>query len=157
MSSARRWLFLGTGWVGFTLGVVGVLLPVMPAMPFFFLSVWGFSKSSPELERWLLRHPMVGPSLLRFRRYRFVPLSLKVASVGSMVVALGLSFAFMDLPFWAKVTQAALVFLGSVFLLQFPSRLPEGATDSLPASLLRAPVPVAAASAVNSTAAVDDV
>jgi uncharacterized protein len=127
-SSARRWLLLGVGWVGFTLGVIGVLLPVMPAMPFFLVSAWGFSKSSPALETWLMKHPLVGPSLDRFRRHRVVPMSFKLVSVGSMLAAFSVSFALPGVPLWARVTQGTLIALGSVFLLQFPSKEPSPAS-----------------------------
>lgn len=110
--------------MGFGLGVVGAILPVMPAMPFFLASAWGFSKSSPELEAWLMKHPLVGPSLVRFRRHRVVPTSFKVVSIGSMAIGFALSLALSGVPLWARLTQAGLIVVGSAFLLQFPSREP---------------------------------
>jgi len=124
MAGARRWLFLGAGWTGFALGVVGLVLPVMPALPFFLASAWSFSKSSPELEAWILEHPWVGPGLRRFRDHRVVPRLVKVVSIGSMWGALGLAVAFTPLPAWALATQGALVAAGSLLLLTFPSREP---------------------------------
>jgi uncharacterized protein len=123
-SSLRRWFYLGVGWTGFALGVVGAVLPIAPAMPFFLASAWGFSKSSPELEAWLLRHPWVGPGLARFRRHRVLPRTFKLISVGSMVLGFAFSLAIPAVPLWARWMQAAFVVIGSAFVLQFPSRVP---------------------------------
>jgi uncharacterized protein len=104
--------------------VVGVILPVMPALPFFLASAWSFSKSSPELEAWLMEHPWVGPALVRFRKHRVVPRIVKVVSIASMWGAFGIALAFGDLPTWALATQGVLVTAGSALLLTFPSRVP---------------------------------
>lgn len=123
-SSARKWLYLGIGWAGFGLGVVGAVLPIMPALPFFIVSAWGFSRSSPELESWLMQHPLVGPSLVRFRRYRVVPTTFKALSIGMMVVGFAGGFVIPGVPLWARLVQAGLIVASSIILLQFPSHEP---------------------------------
>lgn len=121
-AGARRWLYLGLGWSAFVLGLAGALLPVLPAMPFFFMSLWAFSRSSPELERWLLNHRWIGPGLRRFREHSVVPLGIKVGSVTCMVGALVISTASGHVPLWALGIQAFFVGLGSWFILRFPSK-----------------------------------
>lgn len=122
LGGARRWLYLGAGWVAFAFGIVGALLPIVPATPFFFLSLWAFSKSSPDLERWLLNHRWIGPGLRRFRDHNVVPLSLKVVSVTCMAGAFVLAALSGRLPLWGLGIQGLFVVLGSWFILHFPSK-----------------------------------
>lgn len=56
----------GLGFVG--LGILGAILPVLPSTIFFILALWAFKKSSPTLERRLLEHPVVGPTLRDWER-----------------------------------------------------------------------------------------
>jgi ferric-dicitrate binding protein FerR (iron transport regulator) len=56
----------------FILGVIGVLIPVMPQLVFFFLSLVFFSRVSPRLRRavrrWRQRHPKVENAYKNWRR-----------------------------------------------------------------------------------------
>ena len=56
----------------FILGVIGILIPVMPQLVFFFLSLVFFSRVSPRLRRavrrWRQRHPKVENAYRSWRR-----------------------------------------------------------------------------------------
>jgi len=56
----------------FILGVIGILIPVMPQLIFFFLSLVFFSRVSPRLRRavrrWRRRHPKVENAYRNWRR-----------------------------------------------------------------------------------------
>jgi hypothetical protein len=56
----------------FLLGVIGILIPVMPQLVFFFLSLVFFSRVSPRLRRalrrWRQRHPKVENAYRNWRR-----------------------------------------------------------------------------------------
>jgi ferric-dicitrate binding protein FerR (iron transport regulator) len=56
----------------FVVGVIGVLVPVMPQLVFFFLSLVFFSRVSPRLRRavrrWRQRHPKVENAYRSWRR-----------------------------------------------------------------------------------------
>jgi len=56
----------------FILGVIGILIPVMPQLVFFFLSLVFFSRVSPRLRRavrrWRQRHPKVENAYRNWRR-----------------------------------------------------------------------------------------
>jgi len=56
----------GLGFVG--LGVLGAILPVLPSTIFFILALWAFKRSSPRLERRLLEHAVIGPTLRDWER-----------------------------------------------------------------------------------------
>lgn len=76
------WNLLGAACVA--LALVGALLPVMPTTVFALGAAASFSKGSPRLERWLLQHRVLGPSILAWRHERAIPTSARRAAVVSM-------------------------------------------------------------------------
>jgi uncharacterized membrane protein YbaN (DUF454 family) len=63
--------------IGLALGVIGVLLPVMPTVPFLLVSAWAASKGWPELEARLLAHPLYGQHIRNWRTHGAVPRKIK--------------------------------------------------------------------------------
>lgn len=86
----------GFGFVG--LGVLGAILPVLPSTVFFILALWAFKKSSPRLERKLLEHPVVGPTLRDWERNGSVKPRTKRVAIAMLWVCLIVSAVFV----WQK-------------------------------------------------------
>jgi uncharacterized membrane protein YbaN (DUF454 family) len=59
------------GIVFFVLGVIGILVPVLPQIPFFLMSLFFFSLVFPPLRRWmrrfLHRHPKLAHAYKKWR------------------------------------------------------------------------------------------
>ena len=45
----KRLLLIAAGWISLILGVIGIVLPLLPTVPFFLLTVFCFAKSSERL------------------------------------------------------------------------------------------------------------
>ncbi|MDM0014670.1 YbaN family protein [Variovorax sp. J22P168] len=81
------------------LGVIGIVLPVLPTVPFIIAAAWAGGRGWPQLETWLLGHPKYGVHIQRWRQGGMVPRRAKVLAISMMTIsAIGLQFA--DLP-WA--------------------------------------------------------
>jgi uncharacterized membrane protein YbaN (DUF454 family) len=63
--------------IGIALAVIGLLLPVMPTVPFLLVAAWAASKGWPELEARLLSHPLYGPPIRDWRSHGAVPRKAK--------------------------------------------------------------------------------
>ncbi len=67
----RRTRNLVLGIVFFVLGVIGVLIPVVPQIPFFVMSLLFFSLVFPKvrraLRRWRHRHPKIDQAYRKWR------------------------------------------------------------------------------------------
>lgn len=94
MNGTKRTVYFALGWVMVALGFVGAFLPVVPTTIFLILAAWCFSRSSPRFEKWLLEHPVFGPTLVQWRKYGAVPKRVKWIACAGMVVGYGAFFYF---------------------------------------------------------------
>ena len=98
--SPVRWVYLLLGWIFFGLGVAGIVLPVVPATPFMLMALWGFSRSSPRLEAWLLAHRVFGASLRAWKAHRVIPLRGKLVAWISMAASLAWMIIVSRVAWW---------------------------------------------------------
>jgi len=94
-----RPLWLMAGAACLLLGVAGLVLPLLPGVPFLLLAAFCFSRGSARWEAWLLAHPKLGPLVLDWRRYRVIPRRAKRLAWAMM--ALGCALAAWRAPWWA--------------------------------------------------------
>lgn len=115
-----RVVWLGSGLVCTGLGFLGIILPIVPATPFFLLAAYAFARSSPRLEQWLLDLPRVGPSIRAYRAGLGIPRRTK--RWATLIIVLSLMFSTWRLPILeAKLLVLA---LGAVGLWYIHRRVP---------------------------------
>jgi uncharacterized membrane protein YbaN (DUF454 family) len=127
----RRLLYFAAGWLFFTLGLLGAVLPLLPTTPFMLLAAWAFSNSSQRFERWLLEHRWFGASIKRWRAHRVVPARVKRVSYLTMLATFTFSVVSGRVSWWALLAQAALMGYGAWFLWRLPSEVPAVEESSL--------------------------
>jgi hypothetical protein len=121
MNGTKRTLYFALGWIMVALGFIGALLPVMPTTIFLILAVWCFSRSSPRFEKWLLEHPVFGPTLMQWREHGAVPVRIKWIACGGMALGYG-TFLYFAPPSLVLDGSVALIFIASgVYVLSRPS------------------------------------
>ncbi len=111
VSSPVRLLYFALGAAALMLGLVGVVVPLLPTTPFLILAAFGFARSSPRLEQWLLTHPRFGPGLVAWRTRRAIPPAAKRAS------ALGMALGFALFWLWRAPAAPLLLLVGGLMLL----------------------------------------
>lgn len=114
-------MWLAAGCVATALGVIGLILPVMPGTVFLILAAACFARGSPRLEKWLLQHPWLGPSVVAWRRDGAIPVKAKIMAFAGMalsIVLVSLSGA-PPIAIWSTV---AFVAAGAIYVGTRPSR-----------------------------------
>jgi len=86
------WFVIGCLAVG--LGVVGIVLPLLPTVPFLLLAAYSFGRSSKRLEIWLLSHPRLGPPIHDWRANGAIRRKVKWLATVSIGLTFGLSLIF---------------------------------------------------------------
>jgi uncharacterized membrane protein YbaN (DUF454 family) len=97
------------------LAMLGVVLPLMPAVPFLLLAAWAASKGWPTLETWLLNHTHFGPHIRSWRDRGAVPRRAKwLATV--MMTCSAVMLMFMPLPLAVKIGVPAVMAAVAIWL-----------------------------------------
>lgn len=84
------------------LGLLGIVLPGLPTVPFLIAAAWAGGRGWPALERWLLQHPRFGPPILRWRDHGAVPRRAKWAATVMMLIS-ALVLVSSTLPTTARI------------------------------------------------------
>lgn len=101
------------------LGAIGIVLPVLPTVPFLLVAAWAAGKGWPRLEAWLLAHPQHGPVIRRWRDHGAVPRRAKWAASAMMLLS-AVVLVLTALPLWAKWSIPALMAAVALWLWTRP-------------------------------------
>ncbi len=88
-----RILWLIGGLTCMALALIGVVLPLLPTVPFLLLATFCFARSSERLHSWLLAHKTFGPMIQDWNTSGAIRLSAKRAATVSIALVFGFSFA----------------------------------------------------------------
>ena len=103
------------------LGVLGVVLPLLPTVPFLLLAAWCAGRGWPALEEWLLGHPRYGHSLRAWRRGQIVSRRAKWAASVSMAFG-ALMLQFAPVPLAARIAVPLFMLIVSIWLWRRPEQ-----------------------------------
>lgn len=97
-----RHLFFLAGLLAMGVGIIGIVVPLLPTVPFLILAAFCFARGSPRFERWLLEHPHLGPPVIAWRQSGAIPRPGKIAATVGLTGSAILGLIFAPMP-WAVV------------------------------------------------------
>jgi uncharacterized membrane protein YbaN (DUF454 family) len=113
LSAPARWLLIALAWLCILLGIIGIILPVMPTVPFLLVAAWAASRSSPKLNHWLHNHPRFGRLLRDWEEAQVIPRSAKwIATV--MMGASAISMLVVAPQRWMLAVMVAVGLMAAV-------------------------------------------
>lgn len=77
----RRALYTALGFVFVGIGLIGYVTPLLPGTVFLILALWAFKRGNERFEDWLLKHPMVGPTLRDWDSNRTIKTRTKFVAI----------------------------------------------------------------------------
>lgn len=92
----KRLLFLMLGFLCLGLGCVGIVLPILPTVPFFLVTVFCFAKSSQKLHDWFIGTKMYREHLESFVQKKGMTVRTKATIITSVTLLMGLGFIMMS-------------------------------------------------------------
>jgi hypothetical protein len=108
----RRLIYLGLGFASVALGALGVVLPLLPTVPFMLLAAFFFARSSPRLEAWIVENPRFGPHVRAWRERGAISAKGKRAALAAFAFSAVLGLVLLPFP-WLLVPAAAALIGGS--------------------------------------------
>lgn len=106
-----QYLWAAFGLICVGLAVVGIVVPLLPTVPFLLLAAFFFARSSSRLHNWLMTHRTFGPLILDWQTAGTIRPNAKKAATFSVAAVFGLS-VLLSLPDFVLIIQA--VVLGAV-------------------------------------------
>ena len=90
--SIKRIAFVVLGCISLALAVIGVILPILPTVPFLALAAFCFAKSSDRLNNWLINTKFYQNNLADFKAGKGMTVKTKVRILATvtLVIAVGL-------------------------------------------------------------------
>lgn len=115
----RSLLWRALALLSLTLGLIGLVLPVLPTVPFLLLAAWAAGKGWPALETWLLNHARFGPPIRSWRERGAVPRRAKWLASLMMAFSAAL-LALSPLHLAVKIGVPALMLAVAIWLWRRP-------------------------------------
>ena len=96
------------GCVALALGAIGIVLPLLPTVPFLLLAAFSFARSSRRAHDWLMQHAVFGPLIRDWQRAGAISRRAKLLASVSMIAVFALSVALGLRPLILAIQAASL-------------------------------------------------
>ena len=118
--SVKRVAFMALGCISLALAVLGVVLPILPTVPFLALAAFCFAKSSDRLNNWLLNTKFYQNNLADFKAGKGMTVKTKVRILATvtLVMAIGLIVMLMKGVIVGSIILSV-VWLGHIYYFGF--------------------------------------
>lgn len=91
----KQIIFLIIGCLSLALGCVGIVLPILPTVPFFLLTVFCFANSSQKLHDWFIGTQMYKKHLESFVQKKGMTVRTKATILTSVTALIAVGFVLM--------------------------------------------------------------
>lgn len=125
----KKYTYIVLGFVTFTIGFIGTILPILPTTPFLLLAGFFFTRSSERFNNWLQQTKMYQFYVSDYVETKSIPRKKKRKMIVNIYILMGASIYFAPIMF-VKVLLTLLMFgITYVLILVVPDR-PEKCENS---------------------------
>lgn len=110
------WIILGCLCLFF--GTVGIILPILPTVPFYLATLFCFAKGSNRLHDWFIHTSLYKKHLEEFVKEKGMTMTAKIKIVFIVTLLMGFVFFMMDKVLVGRVVLA-LVWLAHLYMVFF--------------------------------------
>lgn len=92
----KKVFFVALGCLSLALGIVGIVLPILPTVPFFLLTAFCFAKSSERLHSWFLGTTMYKKYIGSYMERKGMTIRAKLTLIGTVTALMAVGFMMMS-------------------------------------------------------------
>ena len=98
----KGFYFLG-GTISLSLGIIGIVLPILPTTPFLLLAAACYARSSQRVYNWLLNNRILGAYIRNYIEGRGMPIKVKIFTISLLWITILISAFFFIQIFWVRI------------------------------------------------------
>lgn len=118
MHHLKKAFFIALGCVSLALGTVGIVLPILPTVPFYLLTAFCFANSSERLHDWFIHTTVYKKYIGSYFRRRGMTKKAKRLLIGTVTAIMVPGFILMDkVPVGRAIMLV--VWMGHIFYFGF--------------------------------------
>ncbi|WP_456385928.1 YbaN family protein [Desulfolithobacter sp.] len=112
-----------TGVVSLGLGALGIVLPLLPTVPFVLLAAACFAKSSSRIHAWLCSSHLFGPMISQWQASRSIPKKSKTLALAAIGCS-GATSIYLLNSSSLRILIIAILFIPVCIILNLPTSPP---------------------------------
>ena len=118
MHHLKKAFFIALGCVSLALGTIGIVLPILPTVPFYLLTAFCFANSSERLHDWFIHTTVYKKYIGSYFRRRSMTKKAKCLLIGTVTAIMVPGFILMDkVPVGRAIMLV--VWMGHIFYFGF--------------------------------------
>ena len=118
MHHLKKAFFIALGCVSLALGTIGIVLPILPTVPFYLLTAFCFANSSERLHDWFIHTTVYKKYIGSYFRRRGMTKKAKCLLIGTVTAIMVPGFILMDKVPVGRVIMLV-VWMGHIFYFGF--------------------------------------
>lgn len=139
MHHLKKAFFIALGCISLALGTIGIVLPILPTVPFYLLTAFCFANSSERLHDWFIHTTVYKKYIGSYFRRRGMTKKAKCLLIGTVTAIMVPGFILMDkVPVGRAIMLV--VWVGHIFYFGFKVQTitPQEADEAMAEALAEA-------------------
>jgi len=115
-SKLKRRIYYVIGNISVTLGLIGLIFPILPTTPFLLLAAACFAGSSEKAYNWLIHNRIFGKFIRDYRAGKGIPIKVKIYTLFFLWITIFISIFFISI-FWIQILLFVIASLVSIHII----------------------------------------
>ncbi len=112
-----RYIFFTLGIIFATIGVIGIIIPMLPTTPLLVFSAFFLSKSSKKFHKWFLTNKYFGEYIRNYIEKKGMNIKSKIISISFLWITIGTTVIFSVDKLWVQLMLILTAIAVTVHLL----------------------------------------
>jgi len=115
-SKFKRIIYSIVGYVSLTLGIIGLIFPILPTTPFLLVAAACFARNSEKAYNWLIHNRIFGKFIRDYRAGKGIPIKVKIYTLFFLWITIFISIFFISI-FWIQILLFVIASLVSIHII----------------------------------------